>query len=218
MSNDIVIFLLIFSVIILLARVLGGPYAFAPKGAYGEYLVREAILKLSPYNKILQNLYIPTRNGSTEIDVVWVSRKGIFVFESKNYSGWIFGSEDSEQWMQIIYDERRQFYNPVKQNKTHIYALQKLIKEKIDYYNIIVFSNRCEFKELNIKSNNVFVINYNNIHELISAIWNSSEDMLSEDDADRVYNFLGKYTAENVDPSVIEEHDRYVQSKAQLSE
>ena len=214
MSNDIVIFLLIVSVIILLARILGGPYAFATKGAYGEYLVREAILKLSTDNKILQNLYIPTRNGSTEIDVVWVSRKGIFVFESKNYSGWIFGSEETEQWMQIIYDERRQFYNPVKQNKTHIYALQRLIKEKTDYYNIIVFSNRCEFKELNIKSNNVFVINYNNIHELISAIWNNSEDMLSEDDVDRIYNFLGKYMAENVDPSVIEEHDRYVQSKA----
>ncbi len=214
----VVVIVTVFFIVILLIRVLYDPYAFASKGEYGEHLILEAILKLSPDNKILQNLYIPIRNGSTEIDVVWVSRKGIFVFESKNYGGWIFGSENSEQWMQIIYDDRRQFYNPIKQNNTHIYALRRIISKDVNYYNIVVFSNRCEIKEMNIKSNKIFVLNYYYLYTIIEEIWNSSEDVLDDSDVDGIYNLLSKYKAENVDPDVIEEHNRYVQSKAQLSE
>lgn len=210
-----VVIVIVFFIGILLIRVLYDPYAFTSKGEYGERLIWEAILKLSPDNKILQNLYIPTRNGSTEIDVVWVSRKGIFVFESKNYGGWIFGSEDSEQWMQIIYDDRRQFYNPIKQNNTHIYALRRLISKDVNYYNIVVFSNRCEIKEMNIKSKKIFVLNYYHIYTVIEEIWNSSEDVLDDSDVEGIYNLLSKYKAENVEPDVIEEHNRYVQSKAQ---
>ncbi len=43
----------------------------------------------------LQNLYIPRSDGNTsEIDVLYLTQKGLFVIESKNYSGFIFGSEN----------------------------------------------------------------------------------------------------------------------------
>ena len=66
-------------------------------GTYGEKLTifDLELLKVKGYNgNILHNLYIPYNNGKTsEIDILFITKKGIFVIESKNYSGWIYGSE-----------------------------------------------------------------------------------------------------------------------------
>ena len=42
--------------------------------------------------KILRNLYIPYGNQekTTEIDALMIYETGIYVFESKDYSGWIY--------------------------------------------------------------------------------------------------------------------------------
>lgn len=60
-------------------------------GTYGENLTifDLELLKVKGYNgNILHNLYIPYNNGKTsEIDILFITKKGIFVIESKNYSG-----------------------------------------------------------------------------------------------------------------------------------
>lgn len=71
-------------------------------GRYGEKLTARE-LKLAGIfgkkGKILRNIYLPKENGETaEIDVIYITKKGIFIFESKNYSGWIFGDEKSRYW------------------------------------------------------------------------------------------------------------------------
>ena len=109
---------------------------------------------------MLKNLYIPFGDNSTEIDIVYISQSGIFVIEVKNYGGWIFGNEKSKNWMVIHFQNRYSFYNPIKQNRIHIDCLKKLINRKVNYHNIVVFSNRCEFKELTVTSKDVHVINY----------------------------------------------------------
>jgi len=45
-------------------------------------------------------LYLPRPDGkgTTQIDHIVVSRYGIFVIETKNYRGWIFGSEKQRDW------------------------------------------------------------------------------------------------------------------------
>ena len=100
--------------------------------------------------KFLFNVYIPKDNGeTTEIDVLMISPKGIFVFESKNYSGWIFGSEQDEDWTQSLFcrghePQKEHFFNPVLQNKWHIKHLCELLKIKQEHvYSVIVFSDRC---------------------------------------------------------------------------
>ena len=64
-------------------------------GEHGEKLTERElkfVRLLGRKGKILRNVYIPKDNGeTTEIDVVYITQKGIFVIESKNYSGWIFG-------------------------------------------------------------------------------------------------------------------------------
>lgn len=65
--------------------------AFFNKGYWGEYKIFADLERSSSYHKLLTNLYIPRTDGTTtEIDLLFINNKGIFVIESKNYSGWIF--------------------------------------------------------------------------------------------------------------------------------
>ena len=79
-------------VLILIVLFLKTPFA---KGLIGELLVNIAInirLDKSLYH-LINNVTLPTEDGSTQIDHVLVSQYGVFVIETKNMSGWIFGSE-----------------------------------------------------------------------------------------------------------------------------
>ena len=61
------------------------------KGRLGEFYTYKYLDSLAGYKRYLFNLYIPKSNGeTTELDVVLLHESGIYVFESKNYSGWIF--------------------------------------------------------------------------------------------------------------------------------
>ena len=67
------------------------------------------------------NCYVPNRSGDKiEIDMIMLCQKGIYVIENKNYSGWIFGDEKSKNWCEILKGKKYFFYNPIKQNKSHI--------------------------------------------------------------------------------------------------
>ena len=130
------------------------------KGIAGESIIQ--LLLNSPqlgYRKILKNIYVPYGNQTTEIDVLMIHETGIYVIESKNYSGWIFGSENQQQWTQMLnsYTKKR-FYNPMWQNRTHIRALSNYInidKSKIKSY--IVFSDRCELKAIPPNTNECII-------------------------------------------------------------
>ena len=78
------------------------------------------------YFKILNNLYLSTKNSSTEIDVVTIHETGIYVFESKNFSGWIYGGYKQKEWTQKLEHFQNHFYNPIWQNKGHISALKNV--------------------------------------------------------------------------------------------
>lgn len=64
-------------------------------GRYGEFLVYDELKPLEREGiRLLFNTYIPKPDGTTsEVDVIIISKCGIFVVESKNYSGWIFGDK-----------------------------------------------------------------------------------------------------------------------------
>lgn len=101
------------------------------KGRHLEYLTYRSyvILKIMAVN--LFNVLIPKRNGeTTEIDLILICSKGLFVFECKNFSGWIFGDELQKNWTQTLPIGRgrcrkEQFYNPIMQNSSHIRHLKK---------------------------------------------------------------------------------------------
>ena len=123
----------------------------ALKGRYGEKMVMQTLKNLdSKEYTIFHDLYVPTKKGTSQIDHVVISHKGIFVLETKNYTGWIFGNENSQNWTQVIYKRKEKFYNPIWQNFGHLQALKEYLGEatphNLPFSSIIVFSNEATFK------------------------------------------------------------------------
>lgn len=119
------------------------------KGEQGEAMLRQHT-DLSLADKgyhALHDLLIPLYESTTQIDHLYVSRYGIFVVETKNYAGWIYGDAKQKQWTQVLYQQKRRFYNPLKQNETHIKALAYLLKLPMEtFHSIVVFVGEAEFK------------------------------------------------------------------------
>lgn len=176
---------------------LGGKNAV--NGKMGEvYTARKLkLVKLfGRKGKILRNVYIPKNNGETsEIDVLFITQKGIFVIESKNYSGWIFGSENQYKWtMMLPNKEKHSFYNPIKQNQTHMKWLRNYLGTEIPLFSLIVFSERCELKKVTVEDPDIKVIKRNRTYATVCDIWNEKEDTLSDEEVDAVYQKLKKLT------------------------
>lgn len=131
-------------------------------GLYGEYLTFNMLNKIDGYSKILVNTYIPKGNGeTTELDLVYIHEKGIFVIESKNYGGWIYGDEKNYKWTQVFKNGKKfKFYNPIKQNITHIKHLKNCLDELYvhNYFSLIVFSKRCTLKKIKYTQDNLKVL------------------------------------------------------------
>lgn len=172
-------------------------------GSYGEYLIYEILQHLELEKaRFLFNLYIPTYNGkTTEIDVVMISQCGIFVFESKNYSGWIFGDEVQKKWTQSLHigygeTQKEYFFNPIMQNQYHIDYLQKLINKDMKIHSIVVFSDRCELKNIRRKSDSkTYLIYRSELIKTVNDIQNAMVDsFLTYNQIDEIYNMLYKYS------------------------
>lgn len=189
------------------------------KGKYGEYLIYKYLMGLEQQGaKFLFNIYVPKNDEeTTEIDVLMVSRKGLFVFESKNYSGWIFGSEFQKHWYQTLPTGRRnkshkeKFYNPIYQNNTHIKYLNSLIGANYPTYSIITFSERCTLRNIEVKTPNVYVINRYQVRDLITSIYENNPDILIDQKITEIYNVL--YPLTQVDENIKQKHIDNINNK-----
>ena len=119
------------------------------KGKRGEKLVAGRLRKGLPDEyRILNDIYLPLPDGTTtQIDHIVVSQYGVFVVETKTYSGWIFGDEKSKDWTQSIYHKKSRFQNPMMQNYKHICALaDNLGIDKSYFIGVVAFTGGCTFK------------------------------------------------------------------------
>ena len=142
---------------------------FTDVGNYGEFQSYKYLFMTPGKREFIHNCYLPTDNGSTEIDLLMIHETGLYVVESKNYSGWIFGSESQKQWTQVLAGGKKsQFFNPIWQNAGHIKALKNFFNEYQDLpiFSLIVFSERCELKKITFQTENVFVIKRNQLRHV----------------------------------------------------
>ncbi len=119
------------------------------KGVMGEFIVNlsaKLFLDKEQYH-LIKNVTLSTEDGSTQIDHIIVSMFGIFVVETKNMKGWIFGSSNQKMWTQKIYKYSSKFQNPLHQNYKHTKTLESLLglsEEQI--FSVIVFVGDSTFK------------------------------------------------------------------------
>lgn len=163
--------------------------------------------------KTINNVVLTSNNYTSQIDHLIVSDFGIFVIETKNYSGWIFGSEKSERWTQILFRRKYKFYNPILQNNGHVLTLKNCLKEfpNIRYIPIVVFTSK---SSLNITSS-YHVINSNNLNKLIKTY---TDTYISEEEknviVDRI-NFLNDRSSTSKKQHIISINERSAK-KAEL--
>jgi len=121
----------------------------AIKGWIGEAqvtLAKKIFLDKEFYTDI-NNVTIPTENGTTQIDHIIASPYGIFVVETKNIDGWIFGDAKNSQWTQSLYGKKSKFQNPLHQNYKHIKTLSDFLGiEENKFHSVVFFTSECTFK------------------------------------------------------------------------
>ncbi|MGL4561039.1 MAG: nuclease-related domain-containing protein [Brevinema sp.] len=128
---------------------------------------------------IFHDLYVPKNNGTfSQIDLVVLTKVGIVVIEVKNYSGWIFGNGNQTMWTKVLAygQEKYRFYNPIKQNISHINILKQYLRKygKLPFYSLVVFDGNCLLKKIDCIPNGTHVIKISEIPDALYTILNNN--------------------------------------------
>ncbi len=120
-------------------------------GSIGEYYVTRTLKRLDKKDYTVHNdLYLIKNGKTTQIDHLVISIYGIFVIETKNYKGWIFGKEKSKYWTQTLYQKKFKLFNPIIQNWGHVNFIKSLNPDLKSYYYIpiVVFAGKAKLKKV----------------------------------------------------------------------
>ena len=114
------------------------------KGKRGERKIARILKSLSANKEayVINDVIVAADDGNTsQIDHILFARGGIFVIETKNYSGRIYGNDNQREWTQVLAygNTKNKFYNPVKQNQTHIYRLREILGKQYPFISCVVF-------------------------------------------------------------------------------
>lgn len=169
------------------------------KGKHGEYLLYRCLRSYEEKDcRFLFNVYLPKGEGTTEVDVLLITPSGLIVFESKNYSGRIYGNESQRNWTQTLPAgnkiKKEHFYNPIMQNRTHIKALRAVIGDEIPVASVVVFSHRCTLADVTVESSDVRVIKRDDALRTVSALLVSPEQAPNTVDVQKEFDLLYPFT------------------------
>ena len=184
----------------------------------GEFNTYKNLMPLKGYKKFLFNVYLPKEDGeTTELDVILLHESGIYVFESKNCSGWIFGSENWQYWTQTLLSGNRDFqkyhfFNPVIQNKVHLKWLYHFLGDsELPIYSYIVFSDNCVLQDITLTSGIHHVINSCDILDEVEENSYKAKIRLSHQEIDDLYEKI--YPLTQIDKAEKSVHIENIQQK-----
>lgn len=198
-----IIVLIALSIVFAISRIeTEEPISNKEIGEEGEELVRRVLGESVDGEKQVFNNYKFISNGKTvQIDHIFINKNGIFVIETKNYKGEIFGNEEQHEWTQVLAfgNVENKFYNPIKQNKSHIYKLQKFLPKNIDIISVVVF---IDADIEGVESNNVF--NLNELEDILNMDYGVT---ITSKQINYVANILRRYQDDSITE---EEHIRNI--------
>ena len=124
-------------------------------GDFGEKRVSSYLEELPCEDyRVYNDLLIRDGKYTTQVDHIIISRYGVFVLETKNVHGKVYGSENAEFWKQYLpdtgykrygYTQEHQLRNPIWQNNGHIKTLRRLVfGNDVPIYGMIVFPSGTE--------------------------------------------------------------------------
>lgn len=188
------------------------------KGLLGEFSTYKCLQPLAGYKRYLFNLYIPKSNGeTTELDIVLLHESGIYVFESKNYSGWIVGAESEQYWTQLLgrdHSQKNQFYNPILQNEGHLRWLRIFLGDRtLPLYSYIVFSDHCTLKDINLTGRKHCIVKRNNLLSAVERNAAKTKVKLNKDKIDKLFEKL--YPLTQIDKAKKLAHIKNIKQRTQ---
>ena len=153
-------------------------------GEVGTDISQKLFLNSKDYH-VFNNTLIPSGSTQTQVDHIIVSKYGIFVVETKNIKGWIFGDANAENWTQVLYNKKSHFQNPLRQNSLHTRRLAAFLEiDESKIHSVIVFW-RGEFK-------NKMPENVIKGHRYTGYIKSKKLVLLTEYEVDRICSQLKK--------------------------
>jgi hypothetical protein len=163
----------------------------------------------------VRDLLLVRDGKSNQIDNILFTTKKVYVIESKNYSGWIYGSESSKSWTQTFnhYGKvtKSSFYNPLTQNYGHIKYLSKFLDLPLTYFvNIVVFSNEAELKNIKIEKSYNHVVNHKDLKLLIKTIEDNSDEILDWEDLEKLKSSVNSLNQSGIINNI--QHKNYVKN------
>lgn len=164
-------------------------------GYRGEFLVLSELLSsIDGQCKILMNLNLPINNSTTEIDLLMIHEKGIFVFEVKHYKGTIYGKTTDKNWTQYFRTQSNiSFPNPIKQNDYHIKAIKKLYPDT-PVHSIIVFSNNEVSLKVENSENYITVCTLSTMISSLKSQFSVMKTFYSPEEIDAIFIQLVNYS------------------------
>lgn len=183
-------------------------------GRDGENEVTKAISNLSGRKFfILNDILLKHNEKTSQIDHIVISKKGIFVIETKNYSGTIIASKDKKYWLQVLKGNEHSFFNPLFQNEGHIRMIKNLLKHNIsndvNIYSAVVFTERSIVKNIDVLDNVMYV---SDLSKYIKHKKCSRNDIISKNDMIYLKELINKNNI--TDKRIRNEHIRYVKKIA----
>lgn len=185
------------------------------KGELGEYKINLQLDRLPKGCMYLSDLMLPNpagKSGYAQIDHIVITPYGLFVIETKNYSGDISGAKKDKMWLR---DGKYEIFNPLRQNYGHIMTLKKVLSKysELNYYSIVTFTLRATISDVDdeiksIKSSEL-VIYDTAISETINRKINilsreKDKDLVSEKDIRQIYDQLS--SSNITDNSIRQKH------------
>lgn len=160
------------------------------KGFIGELIVSTAIKKTATEDKVqylINDVILKDETGKTsQIDHILINQNGVYIIETKNYKGTIYGDEWDFNWIQELNNgDQYEFYSPVRQNQTHINMVKKALQMQVPVYSIIIFVR-----------GNIDNVNSNKVYKLKAFTENikyNEKIRISVETVEEVYTILQDY-------------------------
>lgn len=132
--------------------------------------IAHILSRLPDEYRVYNDVYLENNGHTAQIDHVIISSHGIYIIETKNYSGKIYGSENAEYWTQYLRGNGYEFRNPILQNQSHIIAIKNTLHiDSTHIVPIIVFLDkadlRCQTTSIVIYANQLYdyILNHKEI-------------------------------------------------------
>ncbi|BES70017.1 hypothetical protein RE428_10350 [Marinobacter nanhaiticus D15-8W] len=111
------------------------------------FTLSKRLLNKKTYH-LISNVILPTEDGgTTRIDHLIVSPYGVFVVDTRNMKGGIYGSAEQPDWLQRRRRYVNRFENPLFQNREHVKTLQTLLGlSEGQVHSLVVFLGEGRFR------------------------------------------------------------------------